>query len=140
MERKQISGFTLLEVLIVVAIIGVLAAIAFPAYDYQVRKGHRSAAQAFMTDVANRESQYLLDARNYAVGANALTDLSLTVPTDVARFYDFAVETAAGGTAAVLPPTFRVRATPKAGTKQASDGELILTHDGAKSRGGTPGW
>jgi len=38
------------------------------------------------------------------------------------------------------PPSFRVRATPKTGTRQATDGELILKNDGTKSRGGTAGW
>jgi hypothetical protein len=33
-----------------------------------------------------------------------------------------------------------VRLTPKSGTKQSGDGELILTHDGTKTRGGSPGW
>ncbi|MND08147.1 hypothetical protein D3C83_305820 [compost metagenome] len=51
-----------------------------------------------------------------------------------------AVENGTGGTTVSVPPTFRVRATPKAGTRQASDGELILTHSGTKTRGGTAGW
>jgi len=140
MGGRRNLGFTLIEVMIVVAIIAVLAAIAIPGYDYQVRKGHRAAAQTFLTELANRQSQYLLDARNYAVGATALGDLSVSIPSSVSPFYDIAVETSTGGTAAELPPTFRIRATPKTGTKQAGDGELVLMHDGTKTRGGTPGW
>jgi type IV pilus assembly protein PilE len=140
MDRQRNSGYTLVEVMVVVLIISVLASLAFPAYDYQVRKGHRTAAQSFMTDVANRQSQYLLDARNYAVGATALADLNMTVPPEVDRFYEFTVETASGGAAPELPPTFRIRATPKTGTKQVPDGELVLAHDGTKSRAGTAGW
>lgn len=140
MRGRRNLGFSLMEVMIVVGIIAVVAAIAIPGYDYQVRKGHRAAAQSFLTDLANRQSQYLLDARNYAVGANALTDLSMAIPTDVSAFYDIAVETSAGGTAPVLPPTFRIRATPKAGSKQVPDGELVLMHDGTKTLAGSPGW
>jgi type IV pilus assembly protein PilE len=140
MGGRRTLGFTLLEVMAVVTIIAILVAIAIPGYDYQVRKGHRAATQSFLTDVANRQSQYLLDARNYAVGATALTDLNVTVPPNVSALYDITIETSTGDTVAELPPTFRVRATPKAGTKQVSDGELVLMHDGTKTRGGTPGW
>jgi type IV pilus assembly protein PilE len=140
MGGRRSLGFTLLEVMIVVAIIAVLAALALPGYDYQIRKGHRSEAQTFMTELATRQSQYLLDARKYAVGTTALTDLNETIPATVATFYDVAIETSTGGTTPDSPPTFRIRATPKAGSKQVPDGELILRHDGYKTRGGTEGW
>ncbi|HWD15382.1 MAG TPA: prepilin-type N-terminal cleavage/methylation domain-containing protein, partial [Casimicrobiaceae bacterium] len=69
---KRVRGFTLLEVLIVCVIVGVLAAIALPAYQNQVRKGNRSAAQQFMLDVATKEQQILMDSRRYV----AVTDTS----------------------------------------------------------------
>ena len=93
-----------------------------------------------MMQISGKQAQYLLDARNYAVGSTAVSSLSLTEPADVTPFYTVVVETSTGGTTVSSPPTFRVRATPKTGTRQASDGELILTHDGSKSRGGTSGW
>jgi type IV pilus assembly protein PilE len=93
-----------------------------------------------MMQVSGKQAQYLLDARNYAVGSTALTDLSLTTPPDVTSFYDVVVENGAGGTTVTAPPSFRVRATPKAGTRQATDGELILKNDGTKTKGGTAGW
>lgn len=133
-------GFTLIELLIVIAIIGILAVIAYPNYQDYVRRGHRSAAQSFMMQVSDAQTRYLLDARNYAVGASALTTLGLTTPAEVTKFYTIAVENGSGGTVAESPPTFRVRATPNAGSGQESDGELILTHTGAKSRGSTPSW
>ena len=135
-------GFSLLELLSVVAIIGILVAIAMPSYDSYLRRGSRGAAQAFMMQISTKQAQYLLDARNYAVGADALgaAKLNLTVPPEVSPFYDVAVENSAGGDTETSPPSFRVRATPKATTRQAPDGELILTDTGSKSRGGTSGW
>jgi type IV pilus assembly protein PilE len=141
MGGRRSLGFTLVEVMIVVAIIAVIATIAFPGYEYQVRKGHRADAQAFIMELATKESQYLLDARKYTIGATALADLSVTaIPPSVATYYDIVIENGTGGTTEDSPPTYRVRATPKVGTKQESDGELILRHDGYKSRGGTEGW
>ena len=136
------KGFSLIELLVVIAIVGTLAAVALTSYDAYVIRAHRSSAQAFMMQVANKQSQYILDARNYAVGSNALnsTNLNLTVPTDVLPFYTVNVENAAGGTSVATPPSFRVRATPIAGSKQANDGELILTSTGAKTKGGVSGW
>jgi len=138
--KTSSRGFSLLELLVVLAILGILVAIAMPSYDAYLRRGNRAAAQGFMMNVSGKQAQYLLDARNYAVGSTAITDLGLTVPPEVTTFYTVAVENGAGGTTVSVPPTFRVRATPKAGTRQATDGELILGHDGTKSRGGTAGW
>src|SRR2546430_1240950 len=67
-ERNRIKksvGFTLIELMITVVVIAILAAIAYPSYQDHLRKGRRASAQAFMVDAANRQQQYLLDARNY---------------------------------------------------------------------------
>ena len=120
-------GFTLIELMIVVAIIGILAAIAFPAYQSQVRKSNRAAAQAVLMDVANKQQLYLSSQRAYA---DTLAKLSVTPPTDVSRWYDVTVTV----NNAATPPTFLVTATPKAGSAQAPDGELTLDSAGTKKR------
>jgi type IV pilus assembly protein PilE len=133
---KAQRGFTLIELMVVVVIIAILAAIAYPSYQDQLRKGRRAAAQSFMMEIQNREQQYLLDARDYAVDPNALTTLNVTTPPDVSRFYTIGI----AATTAPPPPTYTITATPIAGSGQEPDGALTLTHDGAKTRNGQPGW
>jgi len=139
MKIRQ-RGLTLVELLISMVIVAVLAAVALPTYQGQLRKGNRAAAQALLVNIANRQAQYMLDARNYAVGPAALVALNVVPPTEVAAYYTLAIENASGGTTPSTPPSFTVKATPIAGTRQQADGALMLTHDGSKTRGSNPGW
>jgi type IV fimbrial biogenesis protein FimT len=56
-------GFTLVELIVAVAVIGILAAVAFPSYQEYLKRSNRSTVQSLMLDLANREQQYLLDTR-----------------------------------------------------------------------------
>jgi type IV pilus assembly protein PilE len=133
--RRQ-AGFTLVELMVVITILAIVAAIAYPSYQDHIRKGRRAAAQAFLVEAASRQQQYLLDARSYAVGAGALAALNLTLPADVSPFYTVTVEPAAP----TVPPTYQLTATPIAGSVQAPDGALVFAHDGTRSHNGKPGW
>ena len=125
---RQARGFTLIEIMIVVVIIAILAAIAIPSYQSQLRKGRRADTQAFMMDIAQRQAQYLLDARQYATGADAIKTLGMTPPTSVADFYTVTV--APGATT----PSYAITAAPIGGKAQVADGTLTLDSTGAKSR------
>lgn len=137
---KMQKGFSLIELMIAVAIIGILTVIAVPSYQSYVVKGNRAAAQAFMTDAANREKQYLLDARSYlsVAGNSGFAALGMTVPADVSKHYSIAIcintDTTQCATAA-SPPYFNITATPTSG-QQSDDGALTLTSDGAKGPSG----
>lgn len=120
-ERNRQHGFTLIELMITVAIIGILAAIAYPSYQQHIVKTNRTDAQAFLMTVAQKQQQRLMMVRSYAGGDDALSALQLSVPANVARSYDVTV-TSAGGP----PPTFTATATPKSGTSQVSDGNLSI--------------
>lgn len=128
---KAQEGFSLIELMIAVVIVGILAAVAFPSYQNYVVKSNRAAAQAFMVDAASREKQYLLDARSYASVANnaGFTALGMTVPSDVSKHYDIAIAVVAS------PPSFTITANPTS-SQQAGDGALTLTSDGTKGPSG----
>lgn len=121
-------GFTLIELIITTAIIGVLAAVAYPSYTNYVKKSNRTAAQAQILDIANREQQYLLANRSFASKAQ-LTTAGYNLPTPLVNIYSWDVEV---GTTAV--PAYTITFTATGG--QLSDGNLTYTHDGVKSPSG----
>ena len=122
MNRQR--GFTLIELMVVVAIIGILASIAYPAYGNYVIKGNRSAAQSYMLELAQAQAQYFADNREYAGSVGAL---SMTTPQAVSLKYDSTITTSEG------PPGFLITATPKIGTSQASDPALKINNSGTKT-------
>lgn len=125
--KNKASGFTLVELMVTVAIIGILMAIAYPSYINYSIKGNRSAAQQFMLTISNMEEQYLLANRTYTatIGTGGL---GLTQPSQTSGKYTFAISNVSSS-----PPTYTITATPVAGSVQASDGNLTLDQSGAKA-------
>lgn len=125
-SRRAGCGFTLMELMIAVVIVGVLAAIALPSYFAYVQRGNRAQAKQFMGDLANREEQYLLDQRSYTatVGAGGL---ATTSPSETAGYYTFGIAVSPNNDClgAALPPLgYTITAT--AIGSQGSDGNLCL--------------
>lgn len=119
---RRNAGFTLVELMAVLAIVAVLLAIALPAYQGRVLRTHRIAAQAEMLRLANLQHQYLLSNRRFMDTATARA-AGFALKPAVARHYRFAIETGSGGA-----PEFLLRFVPRGA--QAPDGELTLDDQG----------
>lgn len=122
--------------MIVVAVVGILGAIAYPSYVDSVRKGHRADAQGYLMDLAQRQQQYFTDNRAYATAIDG-TGLNDPVPATVSPYYTIVLPIAAGTIAApgqINPPAFTITATAIA--TQVADGNLQIDSTGAKMPSG----
>ncbi|MBD7989042.1 type IV pilin protein [Luteimonas sp. Sa2BVA3] len=117
-------GFTLIELMIVVAVVAVLAAIAVPSYQEAVRKGRRGQAKADLVEVAQLAERYRTVNNTY--GGFALTNTSS--PSTGTAFYTLAIDVEEDGS------SFEATATPLAGTAQEDDRCGVLTINQAGTR------
>ncbi len=123
--RKGAIGFTLIELMITVAIVGILAAIAYPSYKGYVIRTNRVDAQKTLMQMALSAEKYFTQRNTYGTNAE-LTAYIQNVESDVKASNIYAFVAASTGT------TFRIVARPVSGKANANDGFMRLYHDGAK--------
>ena len=100
MNTKRAAGFTLIELMITVAIAGIFAAMAYPSYQNYLLKNRRGAAQTFLLQVAQRQQRYFLDNHSFATD---LTTLDVTTPLEVSPYYGTPVIATTAGPPPMLP-------------------------------------
>ncbi|MEJ2652945.1 MAG: type IV pilin protein [Gammaproteobacteria bacterium] len=145
------SGITLIELVIVMALIAILAAIAYPTYTGQIRKSQRAVAKSVLLNAANRQEQYFFDNRQYADAMNKLTGYTSAVsptilfnkssePTTASTDALYAVSVAAVDAAACgTAPCFELQAVPQ--NDQANDdcGTFTITSSNVRDVSNTTG-
>lgn len=117
-------GFTLIELMIVVAIIAILASIAYPSYQDHVRKTKRTDAQAEMLAIAHSLGQFKATRHNYSGATLANIYGGAVTPRQGTALYDLTLN--------VTASTWTLTAVPKTGTAQAGNGVICLNHQGQK--------
>lgn len=159
--RRPTSGFTIIELMVVVVTLGGLLLIAFPAYQSYLVRASRAEAQSVLLEVHSRQEQYAASNRVYATTPtpNDLSALNITIPPKTLANYDIAVAAscmvivpASGGCTATCSVSggacscpcacttgcpraitgYAATATPKATGSQVADATLSINQYGLR--------
>ena len=132
------AGFTLIEVMIVVVVIGILIAIALPGYESSMQKGRRADAKSALLSAASRQEQYMLDRGTYV---DDMQELGFAADPMVSEEGHYEVDaTDCNGLSDDLNRCYELTATPRDSSPQADDSRctsFVLNSNGLKTATGS---
>ncbi len=134
LRKNTHSGFSLIELMIAVALVGILGMVAYPSYVNYVERTNRTDAMETLTEIMNQQQKFALRQRRYATD---LTELGYAAsPVITARaLYSISAAACAGSTIQRC-----VILTAAAQGTQAGDGAITLNSRGEKTWNGNAGW
>lgn len=146
MVKHSMQGFTLIELMIVVAILGIIAAIAYPSYVGYIEKGKRVDMMTEMQQIGSRIEANKITYKRYdriplnEIYSNSVTGTATTFPNSGEALYTISIETLdnatpPNATAGLLGGNWLLTAAPISGTQMEGDGVLTLDFEGEKCRG-----
>jgi type IV pilus assembly protein PilE len=124
--QRQHRGFTLIELMIVVAIVGILSAVAFPSYTEYIRRGHRADARAGLLQAQQWLERAATATGNYPTGALSTT---LSWAGDSTKRYTIAITNNTN-------TAFTLTATPRGAQIGDKCGTYTLNHTGLRGANG----
>ncbi|MEP4891422.1 MAG: type IV pilin protein [Aliiglaciecola sp.] len=137
MQRNLNKGFTLIELMIVVAIIGIITSIAYPSYQGYLKTSNRGAAQSDLMALAAAMERHKASTYTYKGAAESAADTgkpaifhqhSPSSEPAAKKKYDLTIETVSASGS-----SYMITATPVTGTSQAGDGNVYFYSDGRKA-------
>jgi prepilin-type N-terminal cleavage/methylation domain-containing protein len=150
------AGFTIAELMVTVAIVGILTAIAVPQYNLYLIRANKAAAKAVLMEVSSRQEQYVVQNRAYylnctsacpadpstlptadctAVSTAMFSALGVTLPQEALNGYNFAIcapATTATNAALSGMPTYQVTAIPRSDSIQVGQSTLYVNQFGLR--------
>lgn len=127
----QSKGFTLVELMIVVAIVAILTAIAYPSYTHYIIKTRRSAAKACLSEYANYMERYYTTNLTYVGATDQAPDCETAAQTGT--YYSYGNPTVPDAS------HYTITAAPTASQNDTECGTLSLNQAGTRSATGTLG-
>lgn len=133
-KLDQTDGFSLIELLIVMAIMGILVAVAIPAYTESLRRANRAEAKSELVQVAAEQERFFSSSNSYSTDATPLNTpvVAARDRTTTNAWYVISVAACAGG---AITNCFTATATPQ--NQQAADGCTTFTLTNTGLRGAT---